>query len=113
MRVLKRSPGGFAVILKNENVLEAAVFLQIEDAVAEGPEHVFNALGGQAGEAQRVVGRLDDRFVGANSVHLVEHAFGLLGKIAFDTESRKLVGNHANGPSGAVFLRGATVRVWP
>ena len=49
MGVLERSAGSFSVVLENQDVLEAAVFLQIEDAVAKGPEHVFDAFGGERG----------------------------------------------------------------
>ena len=77
VRVLERSARGFAVILEEQDVFEAPVFFQIENAVAEGPEHIFNALRRQRGQGGIVVGRLDDDLVRADAVHLVEHAFGL------------------------------------
>ena len=56
-----------------------------------------------------MVGRLDNDFVRADAVHLVEHAFGLLVEIAFDAERGELIGDYANGPAGAVFLGRAAV----
>ena len=53
MRVFKRSARRFAMIFENQNVFEAAVFLQIENAVAEGPQHIFNALRRQRSQAWR------------------------------------------------------------
>ena len=76
--MLERGAGGFSVILEEQDVFEAAIFFQVENAVAEGPEHVFDALGWELREGHVVVGRFDDDFVGADAVHLVEHAFGLL-----------------------------------
>src|ERR1035441_10225505 len=41
VRVLERGAGGFSVVLEKQNVFEAPIFLQIEYAIAEGPQHVL------------------------------------------------------------------------
>jgi len=110
--VFKRGTGGFAMVLENQDVLEAAVFFEIEDAVAEGPEYVFDALGGEIGQAGVVIRGFDDDFVRANAVHAVKHALGLAVEIALDAKCGELVGNHAHCPTGRVALRRrATVRI--
>ena len=47
--MLQRRAGGFAVIFENQNVLEAFVFFEVENAVAEGPKDVLDALDWQRG----------------------------------------------------------------
>src|SRR5205085_12223668 len=71
MGMFERRAGGFAVVFENQDVLEAAVFLQVENAVAEGPEDVFDPFGREGGEAGVVVGGLDDDLMRADAVHLV------------------------------------------
>ena len=61
--MFERCPGGLPVILEDQDVLEAAILFQIEDAVSERPQNVFNSLGRQRCKAGRVVGCLDDDFV--------------------------------------------------
>ena len=45
MGVLERGAGRFPVILENQDVLEAAVFFEVKNAVAESPEHILDPLG--------------------------------------------------------------------
>src|SRR5271154_116665 len=99
MRMLQRSAGGFSVILEEQNILEAAVFFEIENTIAEGPEHVFNSFRRKRRESRGVFRGFDDDFVSADAVHLVEHAFGLLVQIALDAERRKFIGNDTDGPA--------------
>ena len=72
------------MIFEDEDVLEAAVLFQVEDAIAEGPENVFDPFGGEGSEAGVVVGGLDDDLMRTDAVHLVKHAFGLAIELAFD-----------------------------
>ena len=44
MRVLERRPGGLAVVLEQEDVAQAMVAFQVDDAIAKGPEQIFDAL---------------------------------------------------------------------
>ena len=55
VRVLERGAGSLAVILEDEDVLEATIFLEIENTVAECPEHVFDTFGRKIGQAGIVV----------------------------------------------------------
>ena len=71
----------------------------IDDAIAEGPEHIFNALLGHVGECLVVIRRLYDDFVRANSVHAVKHAVGLAVEIPLDHQRGKFVRHHAHAPS--------------
>ena len=104
VRVLERGAGGFSVIFENEDVLEAAVFLKIQNAVAESPEHVLNPLGRKVGQAGIVVRSLNDDFMRPNAVHAIEHALGLAIQIALNAERRELVGHHAHGPARRIAL---------
>src|ERR1700688_377679 len=105
MGVFQGRSRGFAVILEQKDVFEAAIFFEIEDAVAKGPQDVFDSLWRECCEAGTMVRRLDDHFVSADAVHSVEHAFGLAVERAFNPESGKFVWYHAYGPSRGIALR--------
>src|SRR5581483_10512796 len=112
--MLERSPRGLSMVLENQDVLEAAVFLQIQDTVAKGPQNIFDSLGRQRREAGIMIRRFNDDFVSADAVHLVEHAFGLAIQIAFDSQGREFVGNDAYGPARRIALRRRTsIRIRP
>src|ERR1043166_1843050 len=101
------------MILKDQNVFKAPVFLQIENPVPERPQHVFDSLRRQRGKICIVIRRLDDDLMGPNSVHAVEHSFGLPVQSAFNTQSRKLIGYHAHRPPRRVSLRGRSpIWIW-
>src|SRR5579864_1631245 len=100
------------MVLEDENILEAPIFLEVQDSIAKGPENVLNPFGRQSRKTGGVVGRLDNDFVGPDSVHAVKHSLRLAIQIALDPQSRELVGHNTNGPSRGVPLRrGPSVRV--
>src|SRR4051794_637021 len=103
--MLERCAGSFAVILENQDVLETTVLLQIEDAITERPQNVFDTLGWQGGQGGVMVRRFNNYFVRADAVHFVEHAFGLSIEVAFNSQSWKLVWNYPYGPSRGVARR--------
>src|SRR5215471_15709986 len=99
MRVLERRPGGFSVVLENQDVLKSPVLLQIENAVPKRPQHIFNTLWRQSREARVVIWRLDDDLVCADAIHLVEHALSLAVQRAFNAKRGKLVGHNSYRPT--------------
>src|SRR5580692_5382341 len=105
MRMFQRRARSLAVILENQNVLESPVLLQIKNAVAESPEHVFDSLGRKRGQARLMVGSFDDDLVRPNPVHAIEHALGLAVEAALNAEGWKFVGNHSHRPSRGIALR--------
>src|SRR5581483_1945940 len=112
VRVLEGCASSFAVILEDQNELEAAVFFQIEDAVSKGPQHIFNTLRRQRGKGRVVIGSFDDHFVSPNAVHAVKHTFGLAVQAAFYTQGRKLIGHHTDCPTRGIALRWrASIRI--
>src|SRR5579862_8114744 len=114
MRVFKRCSSSLAVILEDQNVFEAPVFLKIENAVAEGPQNIFNSFRRQRCQTRIVIRRFDDYFVGADAVHTIEHALGLPIQGTLNSKCRKLVGNYSHRPSWRVSLwPRSTIRVGP
>src|SRR6478735_1159222 len=99
------------MILENQDVLEAPVFLEIEDAVTKCPQHIFDPFWRERRECGVVIRRLHDNFVGADSVHPVEHPFGLPVQISFDTECRKFVRHYTNRPAWRVSLSPSAVGI--
>src|SRR5229473_1295192 len=95
--------GSFPVILENENVTETLVILQVQHAITITPEDVLHGAFGQGGERRKMVGRLDDNFVRADSVHLVKETFAFAVQFAFDAQCRKFVWHHADAPARRVW----------
>src|SRR3954453_24230688 len=104
MRMRQGRPRRLAVVFENQDVLEELVFLQIENAVAKCPEHVFDLFWRQSGQRCIVVIGFHNHFVRADAVHLVEHAFGLAVQIAFDAKGGKLIRDSPNRPARGIFL---------
>src|SRR5262249_6308210 len=102
MRMFQRGSRSIAIVLENHDVLEATVLLEIEDAVAKRPEDILHALHRHSGQGLSVVRRLNHHFVGADAVHLVEHAIRLAVEITLNAQRRKLVGYNAQVPSGKI-----------
>ena len=102
---LERGADRFTMILEDENVLEATVFLEIKNTVTEGPEHILNALGREISQAGVVVRSFDDDLVRADTVHTVKHALGLAVEVTLDAERGKFIGNYAHRPTRCVALR--------
>src|ERR1700730_6371009 len=106
MSVLERGAGGFSVIFENQDVFETTILLEVKDAVAEGPKHVFDTLGRKVGQAGVVVGSFDYDLMRTDAVHAVKHALSLAIEVALDTERGELVGNHPHRPARRVALEG-------
>ena len=95
-------PGGLAMVLEYQYVFETAILFQIENPVAEGPQHIFHTLHRHGRQRLQMIGRFNHHFMGANAIHLVKHAVCLAVQIAFDSQCRKFIGNHAQVPARSV-----------
>src|ERR1700676_951501 len=60
-----------------------------------------------------MVGSFDDDLVGANAIHLVKHALGLLVQASFYAKRRELVGNDAHRPTWSVLHGSAAIGARP
>src|ERR1035441_2357848 len=86
-RMLQRGAGRFSMVLKEQDVFEAPVFFEIENAVPERPQNVLDSFCRKRGQRRVVVGRFNDHFVRANAIHLVKHALSLLAQAAWKSEN--------------------------
>src|SRR5271165_6234225 len=102
MRMFDRGASGFAVILENQDVAEALIVLEVQHAVAIGPEDVFQRAFGESGQCRGVIGRFDDHLVSAYAIHFVEKTLAFAVQLAFDAQRGKFVGHHADAPAGGV-----------
>src|ERR1700730_712950 len=103
--MLQRRPRGLAMVLENQDVLEPSVLLQIEDAVAKGPQNVFDSLRRKRGKTRSMVGRLNNDLVRADPVHAIEHALRLAIQRTFNSKGWELVGHDPDRPSRRIPLR--------
>src|SRR5260370_8477558 len=108
MGMLQGCAGSLAMILKDQDIFEPLVALQIEDSLPESPKHIFDALQGHRRQSLHVVGRFDDHLVSAHAVHAVEHALVHPIQIALNANRSKLVGYHAQVPARYVPPRTTT-----
>ena len=100
--MLERGAGGNPVVLENQDRFEPRVLLQVEHTLSERPQHALDGDDRQRGERLRVLGRLDDHFVGADAAHLVEETLTLAVERAFHLQRRELVRDDPDVPPGAV-----------
>ena len=103
MRMLHRRARRFSMILEDQYIPKALVVLQIQHAVAIGPQNVFQRTFRQRSQRRRVVRRFDNHFMRADPVHLVEQSFAFLVQVAFDSQRGKFVRYHANRPACAIW----------
>src|SRR5216684_3062388 len=95
--------GSFPVILENQNVTETLVILQVQHAITITPEDVLHGAFGQGGERRKMVGRLDNDFMRADSVHLVKETFSFAVQFAFDAQGGKFVWHNPDAPARRVW----------
>src|SRR5580692_1008611 len=100
--MLDGSSRRFAMILEDQHVTEALVVLQIEHAIAISPQHIFQRLLRQLSQRGLMLRRLDNDFMSADAIHLVEQAFAFAIQFAFNSQRGKTVGHHANVPAAAI-----------
>src|ERR1700757_879352 len=96
MWMLYRGSRSFTVVLENQHIAETLVILQVQHPVTVGPKDIFNSLLGQLRQRGLVLRRLDDDFMRADAVHLVEQAFSFAVEFPFDSQRGKAIRHHAN-----------------
>jgi hypothetical protein len=73
------------VILKNENVAESLVLLEVQHTVTKGPEYIFNLLFSNGCQGGIVIRGFDNHFMGADPIHFIKQTFSLTIEIALNT----------------------------
>ena len=99
MCVLDRRAGSRPDIFEEHAIDEAAILLQVHQAVAIGPKDLADILLAQVGQGHFMKRTLDDHLMGADAVHFVVDALAALVEVAFDLQGRKFIGNHADAPA--------------
>jgi len=104
--VLERGAGCFSVVLEEQNVLEAPVFLEIENAIAEGPENVFDFFS-RANEASVALWSGVSMMTSWAPMPFIlsNMPSACLFKVPSMPSAGKLVRNDADRPTRSVFLR--------
>jgi len=97
------------MVLENQNVTEPHIFLEIDHAVAIGPQHVLDPLGRHVGQAFLVVGGFDDDFMGPDPIHAIIEAEALAVERAFDLKRGELIRYDTDGPVRVIGFH----RLWP
>ncbi len=105
--VLQAGAGGGADVLEEHAVDQPRVLLQVDQAVAVGPEDLADIVLGEAGHADVVARALDDDLVGADARHLVVDPLAPLVQVPLDLQGGELVGHDPDAPAGPVGARPA------
>ena len=99
VRMLQRGAGGLAVILEDEDGLEAAILLEIEHALTEGEQDLGDGVGRHRRQGRRVVRALDHHLVSADSRHPVIGPLAARLELALDAQRGELVRDHTVRPA--------------
>src|ERR1700736_1325847 len=98
MRMLDARSGLRAMILEDDYVAKALVTLEIQYAVAIGPQHLFDLRRFKVRHTTVMLGRFDYHLVRPDPVHQIVYAFAAPSRAAFNPQCRKLVGDAADAP---------------
>ncbi len=96
------APAGGADVLEEHAVDQPVVLLEVDQAIAVGPEDLADVLLGQGGHALVVLGALDDDLVGADAGHHVVDAVAPLVEAPLDLQRGEPVGDDADPPARSV-----------
>src|SRR5205809_853931 len=102
MGMLEGRAGCRSVIFEDEYISQPEVFAQIQNPIAIGPKEVLHALLRQRREGLLVIGRLNEDFMRAYSIHAVIKSDALPPEVPFNLKGRKLVRNNPNVPARTV-----------
>ncbi len=105
-----RGAGGGSVVLEEEDISQAHVAPQVEDAVANGEIDISDVARRQRRQAGGVIGRLDDDLVCADPGHAIVKPFPAALNLALDAQSRKLIRDNADMPAGLIRSAGVAIR---
>ncbi len=89
-----------ALVLEDQDVLEAVVPIEVVHPVAIGPDQGGYIVMRQVGQLDVVQRRLGNHLVRADSRHHIVQADALALEIPLDAQGRVLVRQHADGPAG-------------
>ena len=96
------APPGGSDVLEQHAVDQPVVLLEVDQAIAVGPEDLADVLLGQGGHALVMLGALDDDLVGADAGHHVVDAVAPLVEAPLDLQRGEAVGHHADPPARSV-----------
>src|SRR5690349_14053106 len=102
MRMLEARAGLRAMILEDDHVAKALVTLEIQYAVAIGPQHLFDLERFKVRHTNVMLGRFDHHLVRPDPVHQIVYALAAPSRVTFNPQCRKLVRDAAHSPSGLI-----------
>src|SRR5208283_3365211 len=109
MGVLERCPGGFPVILEDDDQLDPAVLSQREIPFPISKENLLYLSILHQGEDLVVDGTLDHYFMDADSIHHPEKPRPVPLQAPVQGEGRKPVGDHPDPPSSTIRRAAASI----
>jgi hypothetical protein len=102
VRMGDRGAGQVALVLEDQDILEAVIAGQVGHARPIGVHDRGDVPLGQVGQLHIVVGRLGDDLMRADAGHLVEHADPFPRQLPLDAQHGIFVRQHAHLPAGRV-----------
>ena len=106
VRMREGGAGLFAVVLEEQDVLEARVSHQVPEPLLIDKEDLLELRRRHVAQVQVVIGAFDDDLMSSDTPHAVVEPHPLASQLPLDHERGVLVGDHAHGPAGGV-RRGA------
>src|SRR4030042_4130406 len=105
MGVFQGSACSHAVVLKDQDIAEPWITLEINDPFAVGPKHVLHCVGRKGHQRLLMERGLHQNLMGSDPVHFIVDALSLTIQFPFNSKSREFVRDNPEAPSRRIRRR--------
>jgi hypothetical protein len=99
MGVFQGGACSHAVVLKDQDIAEPRVTLEINDPFTVGPKHVLHCFGRKGCQRFLMERGFNQNLMGSDPVHFVVNALSLTIQFSFNSKSREFVRDNPEAPS--------------
>jgi hypothetical protein len=105
MGVFQGGACSHAVVLKDQDIAEPWVTLEINHPFAIGPKHVLHCFGRKGRQRLLMERGFNQNLVGSDPVHFIVDAFSLTIQFSFNSKGREFVRDNPEAPSRRIRRR--------